>query len=182
MAEEPEEPTLPRLPLSVPFSDTRKRLRSMEAPPPSTSSDPAVFSSDDDPALDNYQAHGRRKRRYVGTWFDQQPASSDSALGDETGPNYPPPRRNRATPKPKKREFRRQLDSGVWMGTDGAMTDTDDSVDLEPPTARLSLLPPHDPAPLPLSPARPRFTDEEQAAINMIRRCVDNGIEDVDLR
>lgn len=183
MVEEPAEPTLPRLPPSLPFADTRKRLRNMEPPPyPSTSSDPAVFSSDDDPALDNYQANGRRKRRYVGSWFDQQPASSDSALGDETRPSYRPPRSNRAPAKPKKREFKRQLDSGVWMGTDGALTDTDESVDLEPRAARLNLVPPRHPASLPLSPARPRYSAKEQAVHTAIRSCIENGKEDVDLR
>ena len=68
------------------------------------------------------------------------------------------------------------------MGTDGAMTDTDDSVDLEPPVARLALLSPGDTASLPLSPARVRLSEKEQAAHNMIRRCVENGVEDVDIR
>lgn len=175
------EPTLPRLPPSL-RDDRRKRGRVVEPPPThsSTSSDPAFFSSDDDPALDNYQSHGRRKRRYVGAWFDQQPASSDSALGDETRPNYPPPRRNRGPQQPQKREFRRQLDSGVWMGTDGCLTDTDDSFELEPPASRLPLGPSQ--VLMPVSPARKRFSAEEQAAHNAIRFCVEHGTEQVDLR
>lgn len=186
MAEEPALP--PRLPPSLPPGGRRKRGRDGERSPsePSTSSDPAVFSSDDDPALDNYQDHGRRKRRYVGTWFDQHPASSDSALGDDTDPVYPPPRRRNRAPspslslslsQPQKREFKRQLDSGVWMGTDGSLTDTDDDVDLELPAARLPLVPPSSPPP-----ARPRFSLEEQAAQETILSCVEGGIEDVDLR
>lgn len=175
------EPTLPRLPRSLPSKDKGKRARDTDAYPPdsSTSSDPAIFSSDDDPALDNYQNHGRRKRRYVGTWFDQHPASSDSALGDEkeTRPSYPPVRRSRdkAPSQPQKREFKRQLDSGVWMGTDGYLTDPDDGFDLEPPAARLALG-------SPLSPARPKYSDKEQAVQNRVSCCVENGVEDVDLR
>ncbi|KAK4155332.1 hypothetical protein C8A00DRAFT_42051 [Chaetomidium leptoderma] len=171
-----DEPTLPPL-------DSRKRGRNMGPPPSnsSPSSDPAFFSSDDDPALDNYQAHGRRKKRYVGAWFDQQPASSDSAVGEETRPTYPPPRRNRGPPQPQKREFKRQLDSGVWMGTDGALTDTDDSFDLEPAAARFPLAPPRAQPSVPLSPARPRFTSQEQEVQKTIRFCVDNGSEQVDL-
>ncbi|KAL2019592.1 hypothetical protein VTK56DRAFT_9489 [Thermocarpiscus australiensis] len=178
-----EEPSLPTLPPSLPSGDRRKRTRDTEAPPThsSTSSDPAFFSSDDDPALDNYQSHGRRKRRYVGTWYDQYPASSDSAMGDEAAPTYPRPRRNRAPSQPQKREFRRQLDSGVWMGADGSLTDTDDSVDLEPAAARLSLPQPRAQPSLPVSPARSRFAAEEQVARDIIRSCVDNGTEDVDL-
>ncbi len=178
-----DEPTLPRLPHPLP--NGRKRGRINDSAPSyhsSASSDPAVFSSDDDPALDNYQSYGRRKKRYVGPWFDQQPASSDSAVGDETLPSYPPPRRNRGLPQPQKREFRRQLDSGVWMGTDGSLTDTDDSFDMEPPAARLALLPAPVQVSVPISPARPRLSPEEQAAQNVIRSCIDDGSESVDLR
>ncbi|KAK6820835.1 leucine Rich Repeat family protein [Apiospora arundinis] len=109
-----DEPTLPPLP-SVSWdsgsqSFTRKRVRGAHHAPPlfSNSSDPAVFSSDDDPNVENYAQGGRqRKKRYVGSWFHQHPASGDSAFGDE------------ARPKPKtKRTFQRQFDSGVWMGSD----------------------------------------------------------------
>ena len=140
----------------------------------SASSDPAVFSSDDDPALDNY-VHGRRKKRYVGTWYDQHPASSDSAdsaMGDDM--------RSRPMPKPPKRQFRRQLDSGVYLGLEGA-TDTDESVDLEPLAAKLPL-PSRPPQPLPLqSVARTRLSYEEQVAREIVSSCVDGGREHVDL-
>ncbi|KAK7914422.1 leucine Rich Repeat family protein [Apiospora marii] len=109
-----DEPTLPPLP-SVSWdsgsqSFTRKRVRGANNAPPifSNSSDPAVFSSDDDPNVENYAQGGRqRKKRYVGSWFHQHPASGDSAFGDEVRPN----------PKTK-RTFQRQFDSGVWMGSD----------------------------------------------------------------
>ncbi|KAK4125280.1 hypothetical protein N657DRAFT_644135 [Parathielavia appendiculata] len=177
-----EEPTLPQLPPFLP-ADKRKRGRATEPPTThsSTSSDPAFFSSDDDPALDNYQNHGRRKRRYVGSWFDQQPASSDSGVGDDARPSFPFPRRSRGPPQPQKREFRRQLDSGVWMGTEGNLTDTDDSFDLEPVPARFPLTAPRAQPSIPLSPARPRLTSQEQQVQNTIQSCVDRGEELVDL-
>lgn len=182
MAEESEEPTLPPLPPSLLLLDTRKRARNIDLPPPhsSTSSDPAVFSSDDDPALDNYQSHGRRKRRYVGTWFDQQPASSDSAMDDETRPSfaYPPPRRNQGQPQPQKREFKRQLDSGVWMGTDGALTDTDEGFDPEPAPA-VSM---RGGVTISAFSSMPRYSEEEENVLQIVRTCVEKGLEDVDLR
>ncbi|KAJ4298740.1 hypothetical protein N0V88_003772 [Collariella sp. IMI 366227] len=174
MAEEPE-PTLPRLPPSFMVGDRRKRGRATEPPPlheSSTSSDPAFFSSDDDPALDNYQAQGRHKRRYVGTWFDQQPASSDSALGDESLPRYLPPRRNRTAPRPQKREFRRQLDSGVWMSMDGASSDMDEVVDLNPTGPRFRLPPPQDYRPM---------SEQELQVSSIIRACIEEGKELVDI-
>ncbi|CAG8291145.1 unnamed protein product [Penicillium olsonii] len=67
------------------------------------SSDPALFSSDDIPAsgLENYHATtpgSGRKRRYRGTWWGEQVID----------------------PKRKRGEFKekRNVDSGVWMGSD----------------------------------------------------------------
>jgi len=172
-----EEPTLPRLPgpygsARTLFANPRKRGRGPFAGPAPfpTSSDPAIFSSDDDPALDNY-THGRRKKRYVGTWFDQHPASdsNDSALGEET--------RSTPLPKPKlKRQLRRQMDSGVWMAQ-GELTDTDDTLELEVPPSRLPLAPRA--APMPVS---PQYSSEERMAQDIIQSCIDRGVEDVDLR
>ncbi|AEO65677.1 uncharacterized protein THITE_2112887 [Thermothielavioides terrestris NRRL 8126] len=183
-----DEPTLPRLPPSLLVNDGRKRGRSMGSPPThssSTSSDPAFFSSDDDPALDNYQNHGRRKRRYVGTWYDQQPASSDSGVGEDGSPSYHPPRRSRARsrarPQQQKRQLKRQLDSGVWMGADGCSTDTDDSVDLEPVAARLPLALPRTQGPMQSSAAQPQGWEMEQIVRDKILACVENGTEQVDL-
>ncbi|KAK3298571.1 uncharacterized protein B0H64DRAFT_78316 [Chaetomium fimeti] len=174
-----DEPTLPTLPPPLPVGDRKKRRRNLDSPPTqsSASSDPAFFSSDDDPALDNYHHNGRRKKRYVGTWFNQQPASSDSAMGEESLPSYPPPRRNRP-PQPQKREFRRQLDSGVWMGTEGSLTDTDDSFDLEPAAAKFPVASPRTKV---LVSAPPTFSPQELAAQRIARTCVERGTEQVDL-
>lgn len=108
-----DEPSLPRFPPSVAAGiisgPGRKRVRrnifdtsGARSLPPNqllfnNSSDPAVFSSDDDPALDNYVPYDsnsgsatsqfRRKNRYVGSWFAQHPQSSDSAMdgGEASG-------------------------------------------------------------------------------------------------
>ncbi|KAK0633082.1 hypothetical protein B0T14DRAFT_417300 [Immersiella caudata] len=179
-----EEPTLPRLPgpghaAPALFANGRKRGRMAlgSASILSTSSDPAVFSSDDDPALDNYMHGARRKKRYVGSWFDQQPASSDSndsAMGDDM---------RRLIPKPQPRLFRRQLDSGVWMGQDDS-TDNDDCSELELRPSKI-VTPSKASVPSKLSSPpilqRFRFTDQELHAQSCIQRCVDEGTEEVDL-
>jgi hypothetical protein len=166
-----DEPSLPPLPAvswdegSQSFSNiARKRthLRSFKPPEAAStfnSSDPAVFSSDDDPGLDNY-VQGRRKKRYVGTWYQQQPASSDSALGDVV---------TVAGPKPK-RTLARQNDSGVFMGSD-AESDILESLDIPVRSQRLR-------APilefkLPTMSAETKFQD-------LIRKCIDEGKETVD--
>jgi hypothetical protein len=183
MADEPTLPTLPDMPPPLPTGG-RKRGRAA-ADHSSTSSDPAFFSSDDDPALDNYESHARRKKRYVGAWFDQQPASSDSAIGDETPVHYPPPRRNRNTGQAQKREFKRQMDSGVWMDTDCYLTETDDGLELQPSASRLPkpVLPP---TASPMAPLPPRTAISHSLlhydVQEVIRECVDRGVEEVDLR
>lgn len=126
-----QEPTLPRIP---PFPDvyrgkqpgavnSRKRPHLRDtASFLSTSSDPAVFSSDDDPALENVN---RRKKRYVGSWFQAVPNSSDSALGEDMPPPPPP-----VQPKRNKRTLRRKFDSGVYMSQSGVFDSSDGEADL----------------------------------------------------
>lgn len=168
-----DEPSLPRLPAvswdenSQTFSNNpRKRVRAQRSRySPSVgynSSDPAVFSSDDDPGLDNY-VEGRRKKRYVGSWFQQQPASSDSTFSDVI-----------VVPKGgQKRTLARQVDSGVFLGSDG--TDGEDLADeLELPTrSRLPQL---------MMDKRPvqRVSGAELAVREKIRACLDSGIEQLD--
>ncbi|KAK0730011.1 hypothetical protein B0H67DRAFT_503119 [Lasiosphaeris hirsuta] len=168
-----DEPTLPFLPpptrFAVPPKNAgRKRIRGLKPPAYSlsSSSDPAVFSSDDDPALDNY-IHGRRKKRYVGTWYDQHPASSDSAdsaMGDDMRPPLLKPR--------PQRQFKRQFDSGVWMQAD-ISTDADENMELDPSISRLPIS--HS------APLRPRYSEEEASAQQIVQSCIDVGREEVDL-
>ncbi|WYZ39467.1 hypothetical protein EsH8_III_001381 [Colletotrichum jinshuiense] len=170
-----DEPTLPSLSPAISwnaqterFSNNPKKRRynfknhSVAPPSWSNSSDPAVFSSDDDPGLDNY-VEGRRKKRYVGSWFHQQPASSDSATGE---------------PRPAlrgKRTLKRDLDSGVWMGSDS--TDGDDSI-MMPELPTQSRLPQ-----LNQTPVRRRnvVSAEELEARERVQQCLDSGNEYIDL-
>lgn len=136
---------------------------------PASSSDPAVFSSDDDPALDNY-IPGRRKRRYVGTWFNQNPASSDSAFGDDVQP----------TPRRAPRQFTRQLDSGIWMSLDG--NDDNDNNDIEIELAVSRLPQPHHSPPRPSQNSKkPTMSAAEAYAKRVIERCISDGDETIDI-
>ncbi|TQN64799.1 CCR4-NOT transcription complex subunit 6 [Colletotrichum shisoi] len=172
-----DEPMLPSLSSSISWNaqterfsnNPRKRrynFRNHSVAPPSwsNSSDPAVFSSDDDPGLDNYVEGRRKKKKYVGSWFHQQPASSsDSATGE---------------PRPAlrgKRTLKRDLDSGVWMGSDS--TDGDDSI-MMPDLPTQSRLPQ-----LNLKPPRRRnvISAEELEARERIQKCLDAGNEYIDL-
>ena len=165
-----EEPTLPRLPAvswderSQSFSNNpRKRARLTHANnvPSSAfnSSDPAVFSSDDDPAIDNY-VEGRRKRRYVGSWFSQHPTSSDSTFGDVTVTENPRP----------KRTWARQLDSGIFLGSDDAESETMSECPPLPSQARLKQLN--------VQPRR-QLNAAELEAQKRVQQCVEAGTEDV---
>ncbi|PHH76564.1 hypothetical protein CDD80_1425 [Ophiocordyceps camponoti-rufipedis] len=149
-----EEPSLPQLPDSV-TSNSRKRGHMSSLNVSDASSDPALFSSDDDPGLDNY-VEGRRKRRYLGSWFHQRPVSPDSAVDVI---KMPPPQRRALTRHP---------DSGVFLGSDGS--DSSDLPDFQciPPRARLPL------------PAR-KISPAEELAREKIRACVESGTQDVDL-
>ncbi|KEY73148.1 hypothetical protein S7711_04896 [Stachybotrys chartarum IBT 7711] len=162
-----EEPTLPPLPAiswdeqSQSFGNSsRKRARAQIAGGASStfnSSDPAVFSSDDDPGLDNY-VEGRRKKRYIGSWFQQHPASNDSALGECPGPAI--------GPHPK-REFSRQVDSGVFLGSDGAESDVFENVEV-PVRTRLQL------------DRRPQISSTELALRDKIRDYLDHKTDTID--
>lgn len=85
------------------WPNLRKRGRPELTENLSMSSDPAIFSSDDDPSVDNYVGGRRRKKQYVGSWFH-----SHELPAAEVTPARPP----------VKRTLTRQMDSGVWMGSD----------------------------------------------------------------
>ncbi|KAI1818591.1 hypothetical protein GGS20DRAFT_194260 [Poronia punctata] len=168
MAEELTLPTLPKVSWdshTQTFANTRKRNRNdVSAPPPifSNSSDPAIFSSDDDPHVENYVDGRHRKKRYVGSWFQQMPTSSDSTFSEP-----------RTLPKPK-REFVRQADSGVWLGSDGSV-EQDDGFDVrvEPPESRLAQLQNTRPV--------PSTAPEELIICKRIDEAIENGDPEVDL-
>ncbi|GAP86604.2 putative leucine rich repeat domain protein [Rosellinia necatrix] len=171
MAEEPTLPTLPKVSWdsqTQSFVNTRKRNRDDATPQPvfSNSSDPAVFSSDDDPHVDNYVNGRHRKKRYVGSWFQQMPTSSDSTFGEAVGPR----------PKPN-RTFERQWDSGVWMGSDGSVElDEDEGFDMEVEPSLESKLPQ-----LRNSCLVPPVAPEELTVRARIEAAIEDGNPDIDL-
>lgn len=118
-----EELTLPRLAWNSDRSShnksPRKRVRLSS---PVISSDP-IFSSEDDPSVDNYSRE-RQKRRYRGPWYRQQIASDPPDQGSGEGQ----PKASRKV----KRTLERQFDSGVWLGSD--FTDNDEIVEGLVPT------------------------------------------------
>ena len=147
---------------------TRKRGRDDAATHPTTSSDPAWFSSDDDPSLDNY-LQGRRKKRYAGSWFSQHQHASSA---DSTVSRVHVPSKPSKPSKPAKRTLQRQFDSGVWMGSD--TTDLDDiPEELTTPTRPGFSLPRRT--------SKPLISYAEEAARSNIRQCLDNSEESIDL-
>ncbi|KAL8704235.1 MAG: hypothetical protein Q9201_002613 [Fulgogasparrea decipioides] len=96
-------PLLPRLPS---FQSSSRSSRVLEDEGIGNSSDTPLFSSDDMPASsENYFEH-RMKRQRRGPWWVRRSEKS-----------IPVPQR-----KPK-REFKRNVDSGVWMGSDSDIVD-----------------------------------------------------------
>lgn len=170
-----EEPTLPRLPAvardentDIPSTNIRKRVRQSHLGSLQNSSDPAIFSSDDDPGLDNY-VEGRKKKRYVGSWFRQQLASSDSPFGDDHGPHKGRSQRN-------VRKLTRQFDSGICLGSDGSddLSSEISEMLVQPKTRQLGRRP--------QLPLQTRAADAAEAlARRKIQECVDQGKETVDL-
>jgi hypothetical protein len=77
---------------------SRKRSRLDYEPESTNSSDPALFSSDDPaPSVEHYSAK-RRKDKWRGTWWSG---------------------RLRSAPQRDVRQFKRNYDSGIWMGSEG---------------------------------------------------------------
>jgi hypothetical protein len=120
-----DEPELP--PLSPPaqadirghshpsFLLTRKRTLSEYDDEPATSSDPATFSSDETaPGAENYAVGRRKKHTFRGTWWDLHPAKSGTRTNHR-----------------KKREFRRNFDSGIFMGSESEEPLSSDSFSME---------------------------------------------------
>ena len=163
-----EEPSLPRLawdPITESFHNNRPQKRVRLSSPP-MSSDPAIFSSDDDPSADNYTAE-RRKKKYRGPWYRQQPAS-DSGSQDS---------QDRDNSKKSKRTLERQFDSGVFMGSDG--TDVDEGMEEFESDNEISS------SKLPLRQSRTTQTarppSAEELAQRQIADCLETGNENIDL-
>ena len=171
-----EEPLLPSLPTGLASSSSSnrgrlgKRARRLSNTSPPASSDPPLFSSDDDPSADNYSDPKRRhKMKYRGPWYKQEPDSASSQHGKRKA----------------KRSLERQFDSAVWLGSDG----TDDDTDYD--FLKGAPVPPFLAKGLPIamrpSPLRSRITpskeylSQDDVARQQIEKCLEEGREDVDL-
>ena len=171
--DEPELPPLPRLRSTVPQL-TRKRTHTEYET--NTSSDPALFSSDDHKeASAEVYASKRRKEKWTGTWW-----------GD----------RLRHTSTRAKTSFRRNYDSGIFMGSEGTDTSLEDEFladqQAQGNTATIShasspifdgwgyRLPP--PRKILTLPAQTRLVSPSHyQAVAIIQRCLEAGSENVDL-
>ncbi|CAO1600135.1 hypothetical protein XANCAGTX0491_003838 [Xanthoria calcicola] len=149
--------------------------RSLEDESIGNSSDTPLFSSDDHPAAaENYlDYHCKRQRK--GPWWDSRLETQQPIIRSKS-----------------KREFQRNLDSGVWMGSDAELEDyvgelaMHDQIRIEP-SARSTLGDPgnFDGPVFPYWDSQPVSTEAfwrtQKAAIVEISRCIDHGKESVDL-
>jgi hypothetical protein len=112
------------IPLSSPSQFRRKRSREVYHEDSNPSSDPPFFSSDPPDASVEHYLQKPRKRQYRGTWWGQHTKRQHLTGG-----------------KSLTRTFVRNLDSGVWMGSDGsddAIPDTS-TYDYAPQAVNLQL-------------------------------------------
>ncbi|KAG9251378.1 leucine rich repeat domain protein [Emericellopsis atlantica] len=175
-----EEPSLPRLPLPAvswnaqteSFSNNPRKRRATRRPSTASgasvfnSSDPAIFSSDDDPALDNY-VEGRQKRRYLGSWYSHQQHHQPEHEHEPEAECAGAPAQFKG-----KRTLQRQYDSGVFLASD-CTEDDDTTLELECSMPTRLKLPQ-------LEAAVRTMTEPERALQRKIRECVDTGNETVD--
>ncbi|OAP57530.1 hypothetical protein AYL99_08268 [Fonsecaea erecta] len=190
-----DEPDLPPLSRSTRATDihahsrlapplVRKRTYSdHDYEPAAVSSDPALFSSDETaPGAENYVSGKRKKRTFRGSWWDRHPAEP----GTRTGLR-------------EKRQFRRNFDSGIFMGSESEEPLSSDSVTIEeeflrdvredkdnnvqagPFTFGLEEGDHIQPRRKHASGAMIQIPKEHEVVCEIIKQCLDHGKEDVDL-
>ncbi len=142
------------------------------------SSDPALFSSDENgPGAEDYSTK-RRKKVYAGSWFQH---------------------RAKANREDKKREFKRNYDSGIFMGSESSEPPSSDSLgsleeelmrdqrrmelDLQTaPKAHSSRSRPLlRSSSLPFRHAQPDVSPQHRSVTHIVQCCLDRGEESVDL-
>jgi hypothetical protein len=172
--DEPELPPLPRVRSTLLPPLTKKRTHAEYET--NTSSDPALFSSDDhrEDSAEAYTSK-RCKEKWTGTWW-----------GD----------RLRNTSTRAKRSIRRNYDSGIFMGSDGTDTSLEDEFladqkangDTEASSRASSPISAGWGYPLPAPrkiatlPAQTRLVSPgHYQAVAVIQTCLEAGSEDVDL-
>ena len=160
---------------------TRKRTRddyNDDVPTSAASSDPAMFSGDETvPDAENY-ALKRKKKMYTGSWWSH---------------------RVKANRDDKQREFKRNYDSGVFMGSEGSEPPSSDSLgsleeeliqdqlrmELEqkpaPKASSTKSRPLMRAASLPFKYRMPDTPLEHARVMHIVQTCLDKGTESVDL-
>jgi hypothetical protein len=166
MAEDVSLPGLTWDPATDSIVNKRPRKRARYSPP--ASSDPPIFSSDDDPSADNYTQE-RCKRVFRGPWYRHR-TTPESVFSNHITDDR--------DSKKTKRTFERQFDSGVWLGSDG--TDIDEAIEgLESVSCATADLPFRRsgvvPSPRKLTPS------PEELAQKQIDLCLETGHETIDL-
>jgi Leucine rich repeat len=139
-----------------------------------TSSDPALFSSDDHaPTAENY-ASKRRKEKWRGTWWGEKVKGRASSVSNGD-----------------KRKFKRNFDSGVWMGSEGTDTSVEDELlqELQSTGTRamgLTFTQFRDERGVQDQPYQPTPETARNAALyaaveTIVDRCLETGDENIDL-
>jgi hypothetical protein len=158
------------------FLLTRKRTRSDYDDEPATSSDPATFSSDETaPGAENYASGKRKKHTFRGSWWDKHPVKDGFRRSER-----------------KKREWKRNFDSGIFMGSESEDPLSSDSFTMEDELLndqkfaarpRATFL-----SPIKSSNSTPKgkvrvqqMSEEHQRVCDIVRQCLENGQEDVDI-
>jgi hypothetical protein len=186
--DEPELPSLTQLgrskrrdqrPPRISLQLNRKRTHSDYEDEPATSSDPATFSSDETaPGAENYASGHRKKRHYKGAWWDRLASGK--------------------TAQRKKRDFQRNFDSGIFMGSESEEPLSSDSFTMEDEFIRDQRIAEEQQQSVPwlqrntqTTVAQPRaqlgragvaeLSAAEQEACKVIQACLENGSENVDL-
>lgn len=168
--EDQEEPTLPPYHAAsdqdgAPFLTFNKRKRSTVSQLMSDSSEMPIFSSDDDPAAENYRdGHGRQKRQYTGSWDCQQPIKPSGLRAESR----------------MRRKLERQVDSGIFMGSDASIDSSLDGLPIQPPAPAWKLLGPQF-TQVPRSARQLEVSAAEVEARRRIQHCLDADNETVDL-
>lgn len=162
-----------------------------------TSSDPALFSSDETPDAENYSGNKRRKKKtYTGTWWGERFRSAGSRSRRAS---------SSASSRKVKRKFTRNFDSGIFMNSDEGSTDlssdssfgaelfeeqrrVDDANQYDTPhtpvqqKSKLSLSFGSPCSQGPRSAKKPILVDaREQHVMSVVRKCLEDSKEDIDL-
>ncbi|KAK5937305.1 hypothetical protein PMZ80_010311 [Knufia obscura] len=202
------EPQLPR-PLFSRLNSRKRSARSDELQDDDvlssslhTSSDPALFSSDETPDAENYSGgKRRRKKTYAGTWWGEKLAKSRAGSKGLSS--------NASSGRGKKRQFTRNFDSGIFMNSDDGSScaefSSDSSLGNELMEAQMreeevtpkAMVAPRTPVMgasklaltfenmSPLTPRAARRSvlrdPKHEHVLSIVRDCLDEGKEDVDL-